>query len=227
MRFIKKNLLSFVIAVAALNTSLAQADKEPEFTLVKEDDDIFIYERWTIFPKSNPPVDAREVKGVFTVKSTVQEAVALIRDEKKVKEWQSHVSQFKVYLKENDSTYWEEYSYHDIPWPVSDQDHFLAYTVHKDATPEKMLITFKSKVDPKRAPVKEDVSRMVLSGSWLFEKIDAQTIKATYSILSMPGNIPRFFTDPIIRGNMMSTIKSYKEILESESKVGNSDNYRK
>jgi hypothetical protein len=195
--------------------SKAQTQPNGGFELVREDADIFIYERWTIFPKSNPPVKAREVKGEFKVKSTIPQAIALIQDEKKITEWQSHVTEFKVYL-QSDSTWWEEYSYHDIPWPVSDQDHFLIYRIDPVSTPDRVMITFETKVNHVLAPVREDVARMTLAGSWLIEKIPGQKIKVTYSILSMPSHIPRLFTDPVIRNNMMSTIKHYIEILEKK-----------
>jgi hypothetical protein len=195
------------------------AGQEPndDFTLVKEDENIFIYERWTIFPASNPPVKAREVKGVFHVKSRIDDAVKLIQDERKIYDWQKHVSEFKVYLK-TDTSWWEEYSYHDIPWPVSDQDHFLEYRVDPTSTSKNVFITFKTKVNHKLAPVRENVNRMVLSGSWRIEEVDRNKIRVTYSILSMPGNIPRMFTDPVIRNNMMSTIKHYISILEGAGK---------
>jgi hypothetical protein len=57
---------------------------------------------------------------------------------------------------------------------------------------------------------------MHLSGSWLIEKINEQKIKATYRILSRPIGIPRIITDPVIRNNMITTIKGYKEILEKK-----------
>jgi hypothetical protein len=202
------------VFVICFNLVCAQ-QKDGAFTLVKEDVDIFIYERWTIFPKSNPPVKAREVKGVFNIRSTVSAAIDLLQDESKIQEWQRHVSEFKVYPKK-DSTWWEEYSYHDIPWPVSDQDHFLIYRIENQSTPDRVLISFESKVNDSLAPVREDVSRMTLAGSWLIEKTGAKRIRVTYSILSMPSHIPRLFTDPVIRNNMMSTIKNYVRILETK-----------
>lgn len=203
----------FILSIISITSVWAQEKPKDGFQLVKEDKNIFIYERWTIFPKSNPPVKAREVKGEFKVKSTVADAIALIQDEKKITEWQTHVSEFKVYRK-SDTTWWEEYSYHDIPWPVSDQDHFLIYRIDPSSTQDKVLITFETMVNHALAPVREDVSRMTLAGSWLIEKLPGKNIKVTYSILSMPSHIPRIFTDPVIRSNMMSTIKHYIEILE-------------
>ena len=181
--------------------------------MVREKNGIRIYERWIFFPKKDPPVDAREVMGVFSASTTIEEAVALVRDEARIKLWQSHVSKFKIYP-QNDSV-WYEYSYHDIPWPVSDQDHFLIYTVEENIPGERFFFTFESIVNDTLAPVDDDASRMELSGSWLFEK-KGNEVKIAYRILSMPSNIPRIFTDPVIRNNMMSTITSYIELLEKE-----------
>jgi hypothetical protein len=213
MRALTKGII--LLLIITVHTLQAQEKPNGGFALVKEDDDIFIYERWTIFPKSNPPVKAREVKGEFKVHATVKDAVHLIQDEKKISEWQTHVTEFKVYM-QDDTTWWEEYSYHDIPWPVSDQDHFLIYRIDPTSTPDKIFITFETRTNHTLAPVREDVSRMTLAGSWLIEKIPGNKLKITYSILSMPSHIPRIFTDPVIRSNMMSTIKHYIEILEKK-----------
>jgi len=205
-------LMGFIMSCSLV---MAQNGKDG-FELVKEGDNIFIYERWVTFPKSKPPVTAREVKGVFEVKTTIPQAIALIKDEKKIYEWQKHVSEFKVYLKP-DSTTWEEYSYHDIPWPVSDQDHYLLYKIDPSSTSDRVFLTFETKTNNTLAPVREDVARMTLSGSWLFEKMSKNKIRISYSIISMPSHIPRIFTDPVIRSNMMSTIRHYTDILEKSN----------
>jgi hypothetical protein len=213
MYTLPRTILIFLLTIA-IHAAHGQGKTSDGFELVKEDDDIFIYERWTIFPKSKPPVKAREVKGVFKVKTTIAEAIALVQNEKKIQEWQKHVSEFKVYP-QADTTWWEEYSYHDIPWPVSDQDHFLIYEIDESSKPDRVFITFETMVNNQIAPVREGVSRMTLAGSWLFEKMNDGRVKITYSILSMPSSIPRIFTDPVIRNNMMSTIKGYIAILEN------------
>jgi hypothetical protein len=198
-------------------TGPLRAQENPDekgFNLVKEKDNIFIYERWIFFPKTDPPVDAREVKSVFFAKTTIHHAVALLKNEAKIQQWQSHVEKFKVYP-HTDST-WHEYSYHDIPWPVSDQDHFLEYQVREEIPGERLFVTFESIPNATLAPVDDDATRMRLSGSWLFEKRE-NDVKITYRILSFPIGIPRIFTDPVIRSNIMSTIKSYIKVVEEES----------
>ncbi len=204
-----------LIGTVAFLSALSQ-DKEG-FVLIKSEDNISIYERWITFPKSNPPVQAREVKGEFFVNNSIYAASHLIKNESKIKKWQSHVSEFKVYPLA-DTTTWLEYSYHDIPWPVSDQDHFLVYKVNVIEYDKELLLTFESKVDVKLAPVREDVSRMGLAGSWRFQRLSNGKTKVTYRITSRPSSIPRFFTDPVIRRNMMTTIQSYIDLLEPAKK---------
>lgn len=200
----------------ACTQALAQ-DKDG-FTLVKKDGGVSIYERWITFPASDPPVKAREVKGEFYFNNTIFAGLHLIRDEKKIKEWQGHVAEFKVYPQGQDTTVWLEYSYHDIPWPVSDQDHFLEYKVVETIPMRKLFITFESRVNETLAPKRDGVTRMKLSGSWTLEQIGPKQVKVTYRILSMPIGIPKFLTDPIIRSNIMTTIEEYVALLEPGAK---------
>lgn len=213
MRILSFRLIAALLTVI-ISEGLCQSKEDSEgFELVRHNDNIYIYERWVKFPGSQPPVDSREVKGVFFAKSTLDEALALVKNDAKIKEWQSHVSKFKVYPV-ND-TAWYEYSYHDIPWPVSDQDHFLIYNV-RARSQDSLFVTFESIENKKLAPIDEDADRMKLTGSWLFVK-QGEKVKIAYSINSWPSNIPKIFTDPVIRGNMMSTIKSYIKLLEGKN----------
>ena len=193
--------------------SHGQNNTRDQFELVKKDGVISIYERWIIFPNSDPPIEAREVKGEFLINSTMFEILQLLKDESKIKIWQSHVTKFKVYPR-SDSSVWQEYSYHDIPWPVSDQDHFLEYHLAEIKPGQELFITFQSLANPQVAPKQKGVTRMILSGSWRLEQLSEQKVKVTYRILSMPIGIPRIFTDPIIRSNLMSTIKALTQLAE-------------
>lgn len=211
-RCLGRFLCCVVLTIGIPVSVLGQGNKE--FVLVREDDSIFVYERWIIFPGSDPPLDAREVKGEFTIKSTIYEALRLLKDEARIMRWQKHVTEFRVFPKP-DTTTWIEYSYHDIPWPVSDQDHLLIYKI-EEVEPQRLFITFESTVNTRLAPERDGVTRMNLVGSWTLEQTSTTQIKATYRIISQPSSIPRIFTDPVIRRNLMSTIKSFIEILETE-----------
>lgn len=204
-----------VIYLIGINFSHSQ-DKDG-FVLVKKDGAISIYERWIIFPNSKPPIEAREVKGEFFFHNNMFAGLNLIQDENKIQEWQKHVSEFKVYP-QRDTTTWLEYSYHDIPWPVSDQDHLLQYKIDEIVPGKSLFLTFESRENDTLAPVRKGVTRMVLSGSWKWEQVAPGKTKVTYRILSKPIGIPKWLTDPIIRSNIMTTIEEYVALLEPDSK---------
>ena len=206
----------WALAAVSIN-AFAQTGTNDGFELVRDEDNIVVYERWVTFPKSDPPVTAREVKSEFEIRGRVNDALALLQDETQVSKWQHHLTEFDVYPL-SDST-WLEYSYRDIPWPVSDQDHLLRYEMQAGAKEGEAFITFETVEDDRLAPVRKDVSRMTLSGSWHLQKIGPDKIKATYRILSMPGNLPRFITDPVIRNNLMTTVRSFIDLLENGYKA--------
>ena len=201
-----------MITVCICTPLLAQ---DTEFVLIKKDGPIAVYERWVTFPGSDPQVTARELKGEFTFNNTVYAGLKLIQDEKKVYKWQHHVTEFKVFT-QPDTAIWHEYSYHDIPWPVSDQDHFLEYKLHIKKQGRELFITFCTKTNDKVAPVRKGVTRMELSGSWKLEQLAAGKTKATYRIISMPSGIPKWLTDPIIHRNIMTTIERFIKIMNED-----------
>jgi hypothetical protein len=200
---------------STISAGLAQNHEAVKFELVKQDSPIFVHERWITFPGKIPAVKAREVKSEFLIQASIYTILKLLKDESKIKIWQKHVSEFKVYP-QPDTTYWLEYSYHDIPWPVSDQDHFLKYMLTEQVPGKKLFITFESVVNDKLAPIEKGVTRMELAGSWTLEQVNAKHVKVTYRILSMPSHIPRMFTDPVIRSNLMSTIKALTKLAEGK-----------
>jgi len=205
-------LLFFLVSVSQLN---GQDSKIEKFDLVKEEPPIFIYERWITFPGKVPTVKAREVKCEFLVNSSMYTMLAILKDESTIKTWQTHVTEFEVYTNP-DTSFWLEYSYHDIPWPVSDQDHFLRYEFEEIVPDKELFIKFSSVTDPKLAALRKGVARMELAGSWKIEQVSPEQIKVTYRILSMPSSIPRIFTDPVIRSNMMSTVKALTKLAEGK-----------
>lgn len=100
---------------------------------------------------------AREVKGEFLIRSSMYTILDLLKDESKIKIWQNMFLIFKVHL-QPDTTWWLEYSYHDIPWPVSDQDHFLKYVLTEEIPGKQLFITFESVANDKLAPVEKELA---------------------------------------------------------------------
>jgi hypothetical protein len=191
----------------------AWAQDTDDFVLVKKEGAISLYERWLTYPSSDPPIKSREVKGVFYYNNTVAEGLRLLRDEKRASSWKSNVSEFKIYPS-RDTAIWHEYSYHDIPWPVSDQDHFMEYKVAGHKGSRLLTISFESKVNNTIAPVREGVNRIHLSGSWTMEQISPGKVKVTYKVLSKPVGIPKAFADPFIRSNFITTFQDFVALME-------------
>lgn len=206
-------LLILLITLLPSLYTLAQSASEPAFEIVKQEYNATLYERWITFPESNPPVTAREVKGEFTINRSVQDILAIIKDESRIKLWQKRILEFKVYPISDSS--WRAYSYHYIPWPLNNQDHYLHYEM-REGSGGKKVIAFKTVTDEKVAPKRNGVTRMVLAGGWVLDPVGENKTKVTYRILSMPMGYPRFIVDPIIRGNLMSTIQSLIEVAEKK-----------
>ena len=51
--------------VAFYTIAFAQTGTHDGFELVRDEDNILVYERWVTFPESDPPITAREVKSEF------------------------------------------------------------------------------------------------------------------------------------------------------------------
>ncbi len=208
--------VSSLLVIQLLGIVFSHGQDNDGFVLVKKDGTTAIYERWITFPNSDPPIEAREVKGEFYFYNNMFAGLNLVQDQNKVQLWQKHVSEFKVYPQPDTMT-WLEYSYHDIPWPVSDQDHLLKYTIVEVIPGKSVFLAFESRENETLAPVRKGVTRMELSGSWKWEQISPGKTKATYRILSKPIGIPKWLTDPIIRSNIMTTIEEYISLLQPEA----------
>jgi len=204
-----------LLLVVFVSISLATIGQDTEgFVLVKSDPPIELQERWIEFPNKKTGATSRELKTEFTVNTSLYKIMNIIKDESMVKEWHAHIADYKIYPKP-DTTTWDEYSRHDIPWPLNDQDSFLEYKLHEIVPGSEYLVSFKSKAD-KRIPVYEDVNRIELVGSWRFIQVQHGVVKVIYRVQSAPGstNVPRMIVDPVIRNNLFASIKSLTEIVE-------------
>jgi hypothetical protein len=190
---------------------LAAQETEAEYEVVRQDEKITLYERWTFFPGSK--VNSRQIKGIFQTTASLDKMFTAITHEAKIKEWQSHIIEHK-YIPKNDTS-WHTYSLYDIPWPLTDQDYLLSYTL-KERTENRMVLSFQYSVNEKLAPLKEDVDRMPTIGQWVFEKLTNGNTQVTYIATSKPVSYPRFITDRIVRNNMMSTMHALIEVAEQK-----------
>jgi hypothetical protein len=208
-----KNFLVFAFGLISVS---GFCQKDPEgFVLVKSDPPIEVHERWVDFPGKMPVITSRELKSEFTTSASIYYLLVLIKEETHVKNWQSRLSEYKVYSRD-DTTLWDAYSVYDAPWPVDDQDSFMEYKLTEVRPGEEIHINFKSRVDDTLAPLYEDITRIELMGSWKLVRQPSGLIKVTYRLQSAPVGraLPRMVVDPVIRSNLLSSMRSLKELSE-------------
>ncbi len=190
------------------------AQSEPgkeEYIVVRQDEKITLYERWTPFPGIS--TNARQIKGIFEVAAALRHMYSAIHNEQKIKAWQENILEYK-FIPKTDST-WIIYSLTEIPWPLSNQDYLLSYSLI-EKNEKRIIVSFEPSMNVDLAALREDVDRMPMIGTWLLEKISDQKTKVTYTVTSMPVDYPRFITDRIVRNHLMSTINKLITVAEKK-----------
>ena len=191
---------------------VAQSEPEKdEYVIVRQDEKITLYERWTPFPGT--ATNARQVKGVFHVVTSLNNMFATIHQEAKIKAWQKSIVEFK-FIPKTDTT-WLIYSLYEIPWPLTNQDYLLSYRL-LEKNDNRIILSFEHSSDVALAPIKDDVDRTPTFGTWVLDKVSTEKIKVTYTVTSMPVSYPRFITDRIVRNNLMSTMNTLIAIAENK-----------
>jgi hypothetical protein len=190
----------------------AQTPSENDgFNVVRQDEKITMYERWKPFPGTT--TNSREIKCVFHATTTLDNMLAHIYQDSKVTTWQKNLIEYKV-TKKNDSA-WVAYSYYKIPWPLTDQDYLLNYSLSKK-NENQVILSFKHLVDDKLQAIRDGVDRKPTVGRWELEKTANGKIKVTYIITSLPVSFPRVVTDGIVRNNIMNTINTLITVVENK-----------
>ena len=178
-----------------------------DFRLVKNTNGIDIYERWYPVTGGNR---AREIKAVFVVEAAPSAVMALIRDESRGREWNSRTKTYEVVSM---SDYWICHIEYEFPWPLCNQDCVLQYSAKSSL---RYLEIHFNAVEHPSFPVLNTVQRISdIKGKWLLRKT-ADGTSIEYFITTKPSEMfPAWLTDPVIRGNLVATLRSMKEILES------------
>lgn len=206
--------LNFIIPALILLfpfTLIAQSQPIEGFEIVRQDEKITLYERWTPFPSTS--TNSRQIKGVFEVAITLTEMYSAIYNEQKIKAWQENILEYK-FIPKTDTT-WIIYSLTEIPWPLSNQDYLLSYTL-VEKNEKRIIVSFEHNSNVNTVALREDADRTPTVGTWVLEKISDQKTKVTYTVISMPVDYPRFITDRIVRNNLMSTINKLIAVAEKK-----------
>ena len=198
----------FLFASHSWAQSLTESE---EFEIVRQDERITLFERWTPYPGTS--VNARQVKGVFEVAASLPETFSTIHNEEKIKAWQENIQEYKI-IPKND-TIWTVYSMTEIPWPLDNQDYLLRYYL-KEKNEKKIILAFEHCSDISLAPLSKNADRTPTNGKWILEKISEQKTRVTYVVSSMPVDYPRFITDRLVRNHLMETMNKFIAVAEKK-----------
>ncbi len=207
-----RNLKIILLALIPLLTLPLITRSQPDgdgYEVVRQDEKITLYERWTPFPGTS--TNARQIKGVFEVAVTLPNMYSAIHNEQKIKAWQENIIEY-TFIPKTDTT-WTIYSLTEIPWPLSNQDYLLSYSL-LEKNENRIIISFEHNANLDLVALREDVDRTPTVGTWLLEKISEQKTKVTYTVVSMPVDYPRFITDRLVRNNLMSTMNKLIAVAE-------------
>ncbi len=209
----RNSKITFLVPIFLLIMHI-RAHSQPEgegYAIVRQDEKITLYERWTPFPGTS--TNARQIKGVFEVAVSLPDMYSVIHNEQKIKAWQENILEYK-FIPKTDTT-WIIYSVAEIPWPLSNQDYLLSYSL-LEKNEKRIIVSFEHNTSVDMATLRENVDRTPTVGTWLLEKISDQKTKVTYTVTSMPVDYPRFVTDRLVRNNLMSTINKLITVAEKK-----------
>ena len=182
------------------------------YTLVRSDQNISIYTKWIPL---NETISTRKVKAVFSCSAGVDDVVALVANDAAVTRWMSNVAAFSR-LKNVSDREWYSYIRYGLPWPLSDQDCIVRYTVER--SPEGKSARIFVEGMPVYLPANEGVSRIShLECEWVIYKTGDNRVLIEYSQYSkQPPKFPRKITDPLVQKALIRSLASFRSIVEQE-----------
>jgi hypothetical protein len=201
----------FLFLVVTFSTYAQTSPPKDDYEIVRQDEKIYLYERWGDFPGTT--TKARALKIVFTAATTPEKMMTVITEEASLKEWQKNLGEFRGYPKSD--TVWHVYAWYKMPWPLTDQDYYSKYKV-VERSANRIVLTFEPAINVNVAPKREKIDRMRAYGKWIIEKTVTGKTKVTYFITGEPVNIPRAVTDNIVRNNFMSTMNTLIMVAEKQ-----------
>jgi hypothetical protein len=199
-----KRLMNLIIMSAVFMQPLfAGAPVSNGFTLVKQADNIFLYERWIDAAESGK---VREIKAVFLVRTDVPSIIKLLKDPARGREWNANAKDYRV-LPLPDANRWISYIQYDIPWPFDDQDCCLAFHFQGNE------VSFESTHNA-AFPVAAGMQRITgTKGRWVLENMHSGNVRVTYFITTdRSKKIPRWVSDPIVHSNLFKTMAQFRKL---------------
>ena len=167
-----------------------------------------------VFLKSMPGTKLKASKGIVRIKSSVDEALALLQDFDNLKNWLFSCSESKL-IKQVSETEHYVYTVIDAPWPVSDRD--LPAKSIASRTPEGGIL-IKLEAAPDSYPKRKGMVRVKkMQGHWKITPVGSDEIEVEYYLFNDPGgNIPDWAVNTSATDIPLRTLVTMKEKLEQQ-----------
>jgi hypothetical protein len=207
MRFLKlESILCLLLFVCSFCFSQNNKDN---WHLYKSEDGISIYSR--LIDGSS----YKEIKSVFTVKTSLSSILALIYDWDSYPQWNYRCGESKT-LKKISDTELIHYQTTDIPWPAKDQDFVIDIKLEQDEKTRVVLI--RSTNMPTYIPPYEGRTRITdLKALWTLTPLKDGSIQLVYEFQVKPGTyVPTWLVNAAVLSGPYETMSNFREWLKKE-----------
>ncbi len=183
--------------------------KKDDWILYKSENGISVYSRKT----ANS--DYKEIKSVFSAKTSLSSIIALIYDWDSYPEWNYRCGESKT-LKKISETELIHYQTTKTPWPAQDQDFIIGIKLSQDE--KTKVITITSTNMPNYIPPYKDRARLAeLKGLWTIIPSKDGTVQLTYEFMVKPGGyVPVWLVNMAILSGPYETMAAFKEWLKKD-----------
>ena len=196
-------ILLFSAFVFAENVDATSLTDDNKWKLRKDKNGIKVYTR-TLSDSG-----IVECKVETTAKTEMDKLIRLINDVENYPAWMSNCESASIFKKINDSLR-IDYQKTAVPWPMKDRDIVLEFRTvsSNDAYYEAKINAITELI-----PEKENTVRITeAKGSWVFNKIDKNTIEITYQYYGDPGrNVPSWIIKMFIVSGPYETLLNLKK----------------
>lgn len=175
--------------------------------LKTEKEELQIHFRWL---KNQNDQKTRQLKCCTQLSNFPTDFIGKITNPELTEEWLQRLEHCKIIECENENV-WYTYMVFDFPWPMSKRDIIIKNTLSK----ENNEIVIKLEGKENYLPANKGIERM--KGFYGYWKISEKNNTLEYSIYSsVKSNVPTWVTDPFIEDNLIESIGTFKDILETE-----------
>jgi hypothetical protein len=204
-------LILLLAGLAVANIKAIPPHNESDYTLVRTENNIFLYIREIKLPAN---YSVRELRAEFFVAGNASEMLHVLSDEKFALQWMKGVKEFSVVSRNNENE-WLAYVQYQIPWPLRNQDCVIRYQCKslENGTGFMLNLSSMSGYLPERPGI-ERITHM--SSRWTISQCNKNLCKVEYTVYSeQKPRYPRWAIDPLIQNNLICTLSSLRELAAS------------